>query len=389
MQQSSTNYHIAILGAGIAGLTLLLDGLKQNIWENKSILLLGESLNNTPNKRISFWSTATDPIPDFPYLKWDKLSVVSNDGVSIPLKLDDYSYYSFDASAYRKHALKEIKKYENVTVVEGKVQHILQDDKSCEVRSDEGVFFAEYVFQTIFEEPTLKPHNQYFLQHFTGWKIRTEHRFSDPEEAVIMDYRTSQEHGTSFIYGLPASDNEIFVEYTIFSKSLISREEYAEKLALYLREVCHVKDYEITEEEYGVIPMTDYHFKRRDGRVFFLGSAGGDTRGSTGYTYTNVKRTISQILEAFKRKTWPQVTLPSRRKEQFYDAILLHVLAQGGYPGHMLFTDLFNKARASHVFQFLDAQSDFTNDLRIMWSLRKWPFILGMLRTLRLMVFKR
>ncbi|MCL8000583.1 lycopene cyclase family protein, partial [Brucella sp. 21LCYQ03] len=218
---------------------------------------------------------------------------------------------------------------------------------------------------------------------------RTEHRFSDPEEAVIMDYRTSQEHGTSFIYGLPASDNEIFVEYTIFSKSLISREEYAEKLALYLREVCHVKDYEITEEEYGVIPMTDYHFKRRDGRVFFLGSAGGDTRDSTGYTYTNVKRTISQILEAFKRKTWPQVTLPSRRKEQFYDAILLHVLAQGGYPGHMLFTDLFNKARASHVFQFLDAQSDFTNDLRIMWSLRKWPFILGMLRTLRLMVFKR
>lgn len=389
MQQSATNYHIAVLGAGITGVTLLLEGLKQQPWKDKSILLIGDSLVKTPNKRISFWSKTDDLVPDFPHLKWNKLAVFSNEGNKIPLQLDEYAYYSFDAAAYRQHALAELGKYDNVTIVEAKVKHVDQNDAHCEIHTDQGHFVADYVFQTVYQKPVLKAKSLYFLQHFTGWKIRTEQVFWQNDEAIMMDYRTTQEHGTSFIYALPASQHEIFVEYTIFSQTLISSAEYAEKLDLYLREVCGVTEYKILEEEHGVIPMTDHHFKRRDGRVTFLGSAGGDTRGSTGYTFTNARRTINHILQSFKNGTWPNLNFPQQHKEQFYDAILLHVLAQGKYPGHTLFADLFRKARASHVFQFLDGQSNLQNDLRIMFSLRKWPFILGMLRTLRLMIIKR
>ncbi|MFD2744466.1 MULTISPECIES: lycopene cyclase family protein [Sphingobacterium] len=388
-QQTGKNYNIAILGAGIAGVSLVLQGLKQNLWQDQSILLLGDSLDTGPNKRISFWAQNKDFVPEFPYLQWDKLAVISHEGNKIPLELDDYVYYSFDASAYRQHALTEIRKYKNVEVVEGTVQRIEQHDTYCDISSTQGNYQADYIFQTIYQKPILAPHSQYFLQHFTGWKIRTDQKFWNNDEAVIMDYRTSQEHGTSFIYGLPASDDEIFIEYTIFSKNLISKEEYAQKLSTYLAEVCMVSEYEVIETEYGVIPMTDHHFSRRDRRIYFLGSAGGDTRGSTGYTFTNTKRTIAHILQAFKQKTWPKMQQPKQWKGRFYDAILLHVLAQGKYPGHALFRDLFKNTRASDVFRFLDSQSDFKNDLRVMWSLQKWPFIVGMYNTLRLMIWKK
>ncbi|MEJ0032900.1 MAG: lycopene cyclase family protein [Bacteroidota bacterium] len=45
-----------------------------------------------------------------------------------------------------------------------------------------------------------------------------------------MDFRPSQEHGATFAYVLPFSENSALVEYTLFTKDLLNPEEYNEAL---------------------------------------------------------------------------------------------------------------------------------------------------------------
>lgn len=376
-------YDFAILGAGIAGLTLLDTAFRRGLWLDKKILLVDRSFDKNPNKRISFWSTEENPLPHFEHLAWNKLAIFSNQGQQIDLVTDEYRYFSFDASAYRANLLAKMANQSNVTMLEGEVENLEHKSGICEISVNSSSFHSEYVFQTIFEKPLLKAYNQYFLQHFVGWKISTKQGSWDANKAIIMDYRTPQENGTTFIYCLPVSEEEIFVEYTIFSKNLLSKEAYRKKLTNYLSDVWNLDDYKIIEEEYGVIPMTDFAFDRRVGNIISLGSAGGDTRGSTGYTFTNTVRTIDLLLSAYEKGNLKDLSFPSRRKEQFYDAILLHVLDSGNYEGHALFTDLFRKAKTSRIFRFLDSESGFVNDLHIMLSLRTSPFLKGMFRVLK------
>ena len=121
--------------------------------------------------------------------------------------------------------------------------------------------------------------------------------------------------------------------------------------------------------------MTNYHFQRRKGCVINVGTAGGDTRGSTGYTFSNVLKTADFIINHYKSKGNFDLQLPDYAKERFYDALLLDVLDEAEYPGHKLFSDLFRKSRSTYIFRFLDSESDFINDLRVIFALRFYPFL--------------
>ena len=57
-----------------------------------------------------------------------------------------------------------------------------------------------------------------------------------------------------------------------------------------------------------------------------------------------------------------------------YDATLLNVLAERGYSGHILFADLFKGTDAKTVFSFLDADSNLIEEIKVMKSLKTWPF---------------
>jgi lycopene beta-cyclase len=191
-----------------------------------------------------------------------------------------------------------------------------------------------------------------------------------------MDFRATQENGTTFFYTLPFSQNEIFIEYTLFSKSLLKAEEYDSKIKTYLSDVLKIDDFEIIEEEFGVIPMTDFPFKRRFGNVIHIGSAGGDTRASTGYTFLNTQKTISKIIQSFKQNGHPYFENEAiNKKHKLLDATILNVLNNKVYPGHEIFTDLFKNVKAKTIFAFLDSESSVSDVLKIMSSLKAKHFI--------------
>jgi lycopene beta-cyclase len=108
--------------------------------------------------------------------------------------------------------------------------------------------------------------------------------------------------------------------------------------------------YHIEEEEFGVIPMTDYPFPFRTGKhILHTGTAGGLTKASTGYTFVNVMRMNRRIIEAISLLNQP---IPVARRWHFryglYDSILLDVLCKNRYSGQDIFKLMFITAPISH-----------------------------------------
>jgi lycopene beta-cyclase len=62
------------------------------------------------------------------------------------------------------------------------------------------------------------------LQHFKGWVIETAKPAFDPSQAIFMDFRVSQQNGTTFIYLMPTSSTTALVEYTLFTEKVLPQE---------------------------------------------------------------------------------------------------------------------------------------------------------------------
>jgi len=377
------HFDIIIAGSGISGYSLLYEALQQGLWSDKKILVIDSKFEERPNKMISFWDHENSRFRPYCAANWQKLAFYSHSGKKTELVLDDYEYFTIDSHHLLSSYHQFLEGCPNIVFLEAKVTDCQSGNGTCKVGTDQGNFTSNYVFNSIFSPPNIPGKYQYFLQHFKGVLIRLEEPFKDYKEATIMDYRTGQQHGTTFFYCLPMSADSIFVEYTLFSKTLLPDAAYNEAIRKYLAEVLRIDKYQIVSEEQGVIPMTDYPFKRRNGNIIHLGTAGGDTRGSTGYTFCNVQQTIQAILKAFRETGTPFFKQEHIGfKDKLYDATLLSVLDEGRYPGDQIFTDLFEGTAAKNVFRFLDAQSSLLNDISIMKSLKTIPFAKHFVKTL-------
>jgi len=369
-------YDIIICGGGLAGLSLLYRAMKSGIWEDQQIVVVDQSDKTENDRTWSFWKKEDTDFDQLIYKEWKDLVFFTNDGQRVPLRSGAYSYNSIRSIDFYTHVLAYLRTFDTINFVKSAVEVVFSDPEGCTLVTKTHTYHATYLFNSLYRKPELRPGDQYFLQHFKGLRIKTHASIPPVTEAWLMDFRTGQEQGTTFFYTLPIARDEIFIEYTLFSKSLLLPAEYDQGIAKYVSEVLGIKDYEVLEEEFGVIPMTSYAFNRFEGNIIHIGSAGGDTRASTGYTFINTQKTISKILDSYQAARHPFFKAETiGLKQHLYDATLLNVLAEGKYQGHQLFSDLFKNTPAAVIFSFLDAEGSLLQDLKVMKSLRIWPFL--------------
>ena len=91
-----------------------------------------------------------------------------------------------------------------------------------------GELIDSYLFNSIYNQNGVNRQSKYQLlqQHFVGWFIQTETPVFNPEQATFMDFSVAQKGNTRFMYVLPVSETEALLEYTLFSKELLPKEEY-------------------------------------------------------------------------------------------------------------------------------------------------------------------
>lgn len=378
---SNNHFHLIIAGAGCAGLSLLVRLLQQPATQQQRILLVDKEMGSMRNKTWCFWEKETGYFEPIVHQQYNQLWYHGN-GYSQLSNIHPFRYKMVRGEDFYNHCMKIIAKHPNVEIMEGNITAMSGEGNEAMITVNDTEYRAAYIFNSIqFNKPELKPHHQYLLQHFRGWFIETEQPVFDPEAATLMDFRVSQEHGATFVYVMPFSANKALVEYTVFSEKKLTTAEYDAGISRYIDEQIR-SAYKITAKEEGVIPMTNYRFPESAGRIIYIGTAGGQTKPSSGYTFQFIQQQSEQLASQLAKAEKPVPFSFQRTRFHFYDSVLLQVLADKHLPGETIFTKLFSKNHLARVLQFLGNQSTPGQEIRIISVLPKLPFLKAALRQL-------
>lgn len=364
------HYDYIISGSGAAGLSLLMRLMQHDAFNTKTILVLDTKPKDTNDHTWCFWENKPGLFEPVVYHQWQHVHFFSSQYSSL-IDLNPYNYKMVRSIDFYKYVLQEAAKRANITFKYGNVDATGNEGGKGLVIFNGERFTANYVFNSIiFSKPVIPENKYYLLQHFKGFVIETTQPSFNPQEATLMDFRVSQQHGTTFMYVLPVSANRALVEYTLFTKELLNQHEYDLSLQNYISSFLNIKDYTVLEEEFGVIPMTNMKFVKQVERVINIGTAGGQTKGSSGYTFQFIQKHTEKLVSSLLQYGYPkdeEAFIDKRFK--FYDTTLLNILVNKKLAGDKIFADLFQKNPAERVLRFLDNESTFEDEINIMGTL--------------------
>lgn len=376
-------YDLIIAGAGCAGLSLLVRLIQSEKFAHKRILLVDKDEKKKNDRTWCFWETTPDIFEPVVHHRWNK-AWFHGENYSGLLDLQPYQYKLVRGIDFYQYCFDLIRRQPNIDILFGEISEMVSNDTGTSLLINGEKYSADHIFNSIlFTKPELKKKEYYLLQHFKGWVIETEQPVFNPEEPTLMDLTIDQQDSTTFVYIMPFSSTQALVEYTLFSENLIPAEEYDRGLRSYIEEYTRGKPYKVIEEEFGVIPMTNHRFPVQQNRIIHIGTAGGQTKASSGYTFRFIQKQTAAITKAMVENDHP-VILPSSGKKRFdfYDSTLLYILKNKKVSGKRIFTDLFKKNEPQRVLRFLDNESSLAEELKIISSLPTGPFLAAGLKQL-------
>ncbi len=327
---------------------------------------------NKNDRTWCFWEKGKGFFEKIVYHQWHHLQVKHPQG-EINLAAVPYRYKMIRGIDFYKHCFSIIKAAANVTMVYDEVTTI--DTEKGTITCGDQSYMSTYLFSSVLLQPPLLKQNQfYLLQHFRGWWIDTAEDCFDATTADLMNFNVSQQHGCTFVYVLPVSARRALIEYTLFSEEELPEPEYEQGLKTFIQNELNLNNYTITEKEKGIIPMTNLHFPKQDGKLFYIGTAGGQTKASSGYTFQFIQKQSAAILQKLLQNKIPLV-LSAAKRFGFYDSTLLRVLHERKLGGADVFYQMFKRNKATQVFRFLDNETNVWEELQLMNSTDKRIFI--------------
>ena len=373
-------YDYIITGSGASGLMLAYRMAKDSFFDNASILIIDKEKKTSNDRTWCFWENDKGEWDDLVHKSWNKILFDSHSyKKSIPLQ--SYTYKMIRSAKFYEKLWNFIESKNNISFIKANVTSILDTAEGALVETSTGRYRAVKLLNSIDLDQKYTRQEEYpvLLQHFTGWFIETKKNIFDDSVATFMDFTVDQKMNTRFMYVLPVSANKALFEYTLFSKDVLTKEEYELELQKYL-ELNSISEYTIIEKEKGIIPMTSFKFWQDNSKnILNIGTVGGWTKASTGYTFKNTSKKTIQLI-AFLKTENDFTNFRKKTRFWFYDLLMLDVLANHNHLGSNLFSKLFQRNSLKNVFRFLDEETSFIEDLRIMLSMPPLRFIIALFR---------
>jgi len=369
-------YDYIIAGSGCAGLSLLYSLLQSPSLQYKSILVIDQAQKKNNDRTWCFWEKTPGLFESIVHAKWNTLEFLSTD-FKKELDLESYTYKMILGLDFYNFVLNYAQKFENVTFLQETITAIDTGTESAVITTQENSYTARYVFNsTNVFNPEITEQNS-LLQHFKGWVIQSEKPVFNPKVGRLMDFSVSQKQGATFMYVLPTSTTKALVEYTLFSPRVLEKETYVTALKKYIKEDLKIDNYTIEHEEFGVIPMSLAKFEKTSKpNVINLGTSGGFTKASSGYTFQFIQKNVAEIVNNLEVGKRPNPSTAFKDKVyQWYDRTLLDVLLTKKLTGKEVFTKIFQKIPAKKILAFLGNESTLVEDISIMKSLPLKPFL--------------
>jgi lycopene beta-cyclase len=348
-------FDYVIIGGGCAGLSLAYELELHNKLLNKTLAIIETRPDYKRDKTWSFWKVFDHNFQDCVIKSWDNFSINTSE-TSHELRNEKYPYQSIDSGKFYNKINLKLSTNKNI-----------QFFKSIDELNTKN----STVFNSVYDGSL---DNSKLWQHFQGIEIETNKNIFDDQILNLMDFNCEQRDAVHFFYTLPFSKNKALIETTWLSnlknKSYMN---YDMQLENYIRSNLGIKDYKITFTEKGAIPLFYPETEDKNKDKINIGSAGGMTRLSTGYTFLNIQehsKFIRENLDNIKDKKPYHIG----GKYKFLDSIFLDVLKNNPEKMPNIFFNMF-KGSSNTVIKFLSNKSNLLEDLIIISKMPKLIFI--------------
>ena len=343
-----------IIGGGCAGLSLAYElNLHQKL-NDKTLAIIEPRDNYTKDKTWSFWKIFSHNFEDCVKKSWNNFTI------NIPnhtkhLECKNTPYQTIDSGLFYDKTITSLKQNKNI--------FFLKNLNEININNS-------FIFNSV--ESTANSKGKLW-QHFSGFEIETKKDFFDEEIFNLMDFDCEQKDSVHFFYTLPYSKKRALVETTWISDlKNSSLQDYDEQLNNYIKNHLKIKDFTINHKEVGAIPLFNIDYIKKPNQIN-IGTVGGMTRLSTGYTFLNIQEHSKYI-----RKNLDNIQNASLftlgKKYQFLDNIFLKVLKNNPKDMGQIFFKMFG-CPSETVVNFLSNKSNLREDLSIISKMPKLKFL--------------
>ena len=347
-------FNYVIIGGGCAGLSLAYELEVNGKLKDKTLAIIETREEYKRDKTWSFWRVFDHNFDDCVIKSWNNFTINTSEN-SNELTNKKFPYQSIDSGKFYKKINTKLSTNSNVNFFKN----------LNEINSENSI-----IFNSVFEKELDKSE---LWQHFQGIEIETPKNIFDEEIINLMDFNCDQRNDVHFFYTLPFSKNRALVETTWLSDlEDQSLRDYDLQLENYIKNNLGIKNYKINFIEKGAIPLF-YPSLRNDNKVINIGSAGGMTRLSTGYTFLNIQEHSKYIVKNIDKIDKVKI-FNLGKKYQFLDKIFLRILEK--YPEKMpkIFLNMF-KTSSNTIIKFLSNKSNLIEDISIISKMPKLIFL--------------
>ena len=303
---------------------------------DKSILLIEKENKNLNDRTWCFWESNEGDLEEIIHKTWNQSFFASKD-FRLNFNLNPYQYKMIRSLDFYQFMKQRLKMFNQLIQVKDEVQKI----ESNRVTTLEKVYSSDLIFSSILNPMKLFQQKKYpvLQQHFVGQIIEAKNNCFDPDRIEFMNFDIPQKGNTRFMYILPLSTNKALLEYTLFSEVLLDRQDYVDEITAFIKQI-PTGGYKVIEEEQGNIPMTCFRFDLGNTKnILLIGTAGGWTKPSTGYTFQRINNKTKDLVEFLKHNR-PLKQFGRKNRFWFYDLLFLDVLSKDNANGADLFKNL-------------------------------------------------
>ena len=348
------DYDYVIIGGGCAGLSLAYELEVHEKLKDKTLAIIEPRQKYTKDKTWSFWKVVPHNFDDCVKKNWKNFSI-NIPGKTNYLECGNFPYQSIDSGLFYQKINNRLKNNKNISFFKN----------ITEINTKNS-----FIFNSV---PEIKKNHLNLWQHFCGVEVETKNNFFDEEIFNLMDFDCEQRESVHFFYTLPYSKNKALIETTWLSRmNDNSQKDYDNQIKEYIEKHLKIKNYEIIFKEEGAIPLFYPLYKKEKNKIN-IGTAGGMTRLSTGYTFLNIQEHSKYLRENIENISNSR-RFEISKKYQFLDDIFLRVLDNHPEKMSNIFFKMF-KASPKTVIKFLSNKSSFLDDLIVISKMPKLTFL--------------
>ena len=343
-----------IIGGGCAWLSLAYELDLHSKLKDKTLAIVEHRDEYKRDKTWSFWKVSPHNFEDCTIKSWDNFTI------NIPSHLKhvdckNMPYQTIDSGLFYQKIIDKIKQNNNIYFF-----------KNINEVNTENSFIFNSVGDKIDNKSSL-------WQHFSGIEIETSKDFFDEKIFNLMDFDCDQKNSVHFFYTLPFSKTKALIETTWISDlNNTSLNDYDIQLKDYIEDKLKIKNYKINYKETGAIPLFHPNNIKKLNQIE-IGTAGGMTRLSTGYTFLNIQEQSKYIRKNIENIKDTKI-FSIERKYEFLDNIFLKVLKKNPERMAQIFYKMFNSS-PNTVINFLSNKSNILEDISIISKMPKWVFL--------------